>query len=127
VSKAQEVYEKVEALIASGSKKADAFRQAADELGQPFNSIRGAYYTHTRTLGGTPGARPARRREPTPADPIEAATSVLNQALEVIDEQVETAKQRADEAQAAYAELRDGAQERKALIEAKIQALNADA
>ncbi len=47
MTKAQEVYERVEALVASGVKKADAFRQLADELGQPFNSVRGAYYAHT--------------------------------------------------------------------------------
>ena len=65
MTKAQEVYEKVEALVASGMKKADAFRQAADEFDQPFNSIRGAYYTHTRTLGGTP-SRPRGKRETVP-------------------------------------------------------------
>jgi hypothetical protein len=125
VSKAQEVYEKVEALVASGTRKADAFRQVADELGQPFNSIRGAYYTHTRTLGGTPGG--SRKREQTPANPIEAATSVLQRALEAIDEHVATAKTRADEAQATYKELRDSAETRKATIQAKIEALNAEA
>ena len=44
MTKAQEVYERVEALVASGVSKADAFRQVADEYGQPFNSMRGAYY-----------------------------------------------------------------------------------
>ena len=122
MTKAQQVYEKVEALVASGTKKADAFRQTADELGQPFNSIRGAYYTHTRTLGGTP-ARP-RKREATPTDPIEQATSVLNRALEVIDENVAAAKTRAEDAEAEYKELRDSAATRKATIKAKIEALN---
>jgi hypothetical protein len=125
VTKAQQVYEKVEALVASGTRKADAFRQVADELGQPFNSIRGAYYTHTRSLGGTPGR--SRKREQAPVDPIEAATSVLNRALEVIDEQVEAAKTRAEEAEAEYKELRESAEERKAVIKAKIEALNTEA
>ena len=49
MTKAQEVYDRVEALVASGVRKADAFRQVAEELGQPFNSMRGAYYAHTRT------------------------------------------------------------------------------
>jgi acyl-CoA reductase-like NAD-dependent aldehyde dehydrogenase len=124
VTKAQQVYEKVEALVASGTRKADAFRQVADELGQPFDSIRGAYYTHTRSLGGTPGR--SRKREQTPADPIEAATSVLTRALEVIADQVEAAKTRADEAQAEYEQLRDSAGQRKATIQAKIDALNAE-
>ena len=123
MTKAQEVYEKVEALVASGMKKADAFRHAADEFGQPFNSIRGAYYTHTRTIGGTP-ARPRSKRETVPTDPIEQATSVLTRALEVIDENVEAAKQHAEDAAAEYKELRDSAATRKATIKAKIEALN---
>jgi len=123
MTKAQEVYEKVEALVAaSGMKKADAFRQVADELGMPFNSARGAFYSHTRTLGGTPGAKPKRT---TPTDPIEQATSVLTRALEVIDENVEAAKTRAEEAAAEYKELRDSAATRKAAIKTKIEALNA--
>jgi hypothetical protein len=125
MTKAQQVYDKVEALVASGTRKADAFRQVADEIGQPFNSIRGAYYTHTRSLGGTPGR--SRKREPIPVDPIEHATSVLTRALDVIDEQVEAAKAQAEEAEAAYKTLRDSATERKATIKAKIEALNTDA
>ena len=121
-SKAQEVFERVEALTASGVKKADAFRQLADELGQPINSIRGAYYTHTRTIGGTPGAASKRH---TPVDPIEQAADVLRQALEVIDVEISQAKERADEAAAHYKELRDTAATRKAEIEKKIEALTA--
>lgn len=121
MTKAQEVYERVEALVATGVRKADAFRQVADELEQPFNSMRGAYYAHTRTLGGTPGA--SRKRAPTVTDPIEQATNVLNTALEAIDGEVEAAKTRADEAAAEYKELRDGAATRKATIKAKIEAL----
>lgn len=124
MTKAQEVFEKVEALVASGTKKADAFRQVADELGQPFNSIRGAYYTHTRSIGGTPGAKPKRNM---PVDPIEHAASVLSEALEGIDDEVEAAKQRAEAATAEYKELRDSAAMRKATIKAKIEVLTAEA
>ena len=122
MTKAQEVYDRVEALVASGVKKADAFRQVADEFEQPFNSMRGAYYAHTGTLGGTPART---RKIPAAVDPIEEATSVLTTALEVIDEQVEAAKTRAEEAAGLYKELRDSASERKAQIKAKIEALNA--
>ena len=122
MTKAQEVYERVEALVASGVRKADAFRSLADELGQPFNSLRGAYYAHTGTLGGTP----ARTRKTAQAvDPIEEATLVLTTALEVIDDQIEAAKTRAEEATGLYKELRDSASERKATIKTKIEALNA--
>ncbi len=122
MTKAQQIYEQVEAIVATGGKKADAFRQVADEIGQPFNSVRGAYYSHTRSLSGS-ADRP-RRREQAPADPIEAAIGVLTRALGAIDEEVEAAKSRAEEAEAAYRQLRAGADERKALIKAKIEALN---
>jgi hypothetical protein len=117
------VYERVEALVASGVRKADAFRQVADELGQPFNSMRGAYYAHTRTLGGTP-PRP-RRGEVTTGDPIEQALTVLTKAVESIETEVADAKTRVDEAKAEYEHLRDTAAERKATIQAKIEALKA--
>jgi hypothetical protein len=123
MTKAQQVYERVEALVASGVRKADAFRQVADELGQPFNSMRGAYYAHTRTLGeSTPRSR---KRATTAVDPIEQATSVLTGAVESIDAEVAGAKARIDEATTEYQHLRDTAKERKAAIQAKIDALKA--
>jgi len=123
MTKAQEVYDRVEALVASGVRKADAFRQVADELGQPFNSMRGAYYAHTRTLGGSP-SRP-RKQAATNGDPIEQATSVLTRAVESIDAEVAAAKTRIDEAKTEYEHLRDTAAERKAAIKAKIDVLKA--
>ena len=123
MTKAQEVYERVEALVASGMKKADAFRKVADEYGREFNSIRGAYYAHTRSLG-TSSSSP-RKREKAPVDPIESAISVLEKALEQIDNEVGIAKSRADDAKTEYEQLRDSAGERKAAIQAKIDALKA--
>jgi hypothetical protein len=122
VTKAEQVYQRVEELVASGNKKADAFRQVAEELDQPFNSMRGAYYAHTRTLGGTP-ARP--RTGETNGDPIEQALGLLSRAVESIDTEVADAKERADDAKAEYEQLRDTAKERKAAIQAKIDALKA--
>jgi len=123
MTKAQQVYDKVEALVASGVRKADAFRQVADEFGQPFNSMRGAYYAHTRTLGQS--SPQSRKRETTTGDPIEQATSVLTRAVESIDAEVVLAKTRVDEAKTEYEHLRDTAAERKANIQAKIDALKA--
>ncbi|RDI73520.1 hypothetical protein Gocc_2661 [Gaiella occulta] len=123
MTKAQEVYDRVEALVASGVRKADAFRQVADEFGQPFNSMRGAYYAHTRTSGqSTPRSR---KREAANGDPIEQATSVLTRAVESIDAEVAAAKTRVDEAKTEYEHLRDTAAERKANIQVKIDALKA--
>lgn len=122
MTKAQEVYERVEALAASGTKKADAFRQLAEEYGQEFNSIRGAYYAHTRSLGNS-----STRKRTTKAavDPIESATIVLQKAIEAIDNEVGIAKSRAHDAQKDYERVRDTAGERKAAIQAKIDALKA--
>jgi len=122
MTKAQQVYDKVEALVASGVRKADAFQQVADEFGQPFNSMRGAYYAHTRTLGGS--TKRSRKSETT-VDPIEQATTVLTKAVEAIDAEVGAAKARTDEAKTEYEHLRDTAGERKASIKAKIDALKA--
>ncbi len=124
MTKAQQVYEKVEALIASGVKKAEAFKQVADEVGQPVNSVRGAYYQHTRRENGG-GSSPPRKRETTTADALQSAKAVLTRAIEAIDREVELAKQRGDEAQAEYAALRGNAEGRKAEIQKKIAALEA--
>lgn len=122
MTKAQEVHERVEALVASGVKKADAFKQLATEYGQEVNSIRGAYYAHTRSVGN-----PSTRKRNTKAavDPIESATIVLEKAIEAIDNEVGVAKSRAHDAQTEYERVRDGAGERKAAIKAKIDALKA--
>jgi len=122
MTKAQEVYDRVEALVASGVRKADAFRQIADEFEQPFNSMRGAYYAHTRTLGGSP-KRSSKRS--TPVDPIESATIVLEKAVEAIDAEISAAKANADQAKTEYEHQRDTAGERKAALQAKIEALKA--
>jgi chromosome segregation ATPase len=125
MTKAQEVYERTEALVASGgATKAEAFRQLAEEYGVEFNSIRGAYYAHTRSLGG--GSTKRSGKSPAaPIDPIESATIVLEKAIETIDAEISAAKVRADEAKAEYDHLRETAGERKASIQAKIGALKA--
>ncbi|UUY01812.1 hypothetical protein LRS13_13870 [Svornostia abyssi] len=125
MTKAQEVFEKVEALIASGSSKADAFKKLAEEYGQPVNSIRGAYYTHSRQ-GDEPGStkpRRTRRRETTAEDALNDAREALDRAMESIDREVEAARLRAEEAQAEYEALRDSAEAKKEAIAAKRDAL----
>lgn len=119
MTKAQEVYERVEALVASGTRKADAFRQLAEEYGQPQNSIRGAYYAHTRPKD------PSSKGSRTSRDPIESAVIVLEKAIAGIDGDVQVAKNRVDDAATAYKQLRDTAEERKTAMQAKIDALKA--
>jgi hypothetical protein len=131
MTKAQEIYEKVEAMTASGEvKKADAFKTLAEEYGQPIDSLRGAYYQHKRVLdnGGTApasggGSRRTRRRETTSETAVESAISTLRRAIDSIDAEIEVAKERATEAQAEYEAMQASADERKAAIEEKIKLL----
>ena len=122
MTKAQQVYDRVEALTASGLSKADAFRQLEGELGQPVKSLQGAYYQHTKKLGG--GTRKARRRETTPADALESAKALLEEAIDSIDAEIEAAKERADEAKAEYEAMKASATERKQAIAEKVKALS---
>jgi hypothetical protein len=130
MTKAQEIYEKIEAMIASGEvKKADAFKTLAQEYGQPVDSLRGAYYQHKRVLdsGGTPstgsGARRTRRRETTSETAVESAVATLRRAIENIDAEIAVAEERAKEAQAEYEAMQASADERKAAITEKITLL----
>jgi hypothetical protein len=132
MTKAQEVYEKVEAMVASGEvKKADAFKTLAEEYDQPVDSLRGAYYQHKRVLenGGTSpttsggGTRRTRRRETTSETAVESAITTLRRAIDSIDAEIEVAAERAREAQAEYESMQASADERKAAIEEKIALL----
>jgi hypothetical protein len=132
MTKAQEVYEKIEAMIASGEvKKADAFKTLAEQYSQPVDSVRGAYYQHKRVLdnGGTPpsggGTRRTRRRETTSETAVESAVATLRRAIDSIDAEIEVAKERAKEAQAEYEAMQASADERKAAITEKITLLEA--
>jgi len=123
VTKAQQVYERVEALVAGGSTKADAYAKVAEELGLKPNSVRGAYYQHTKKLDG--GTTRRRKRETTPMDAVESAKALLQQSIDSIDEEIEAAKERVEEAKAEYETLRESAEERKTAIASKIDALEA--
>ncbi len=125
MTKAQDAYERVEALVGEGSTKADAYVKVAEELGLKPNSVRGAYYQHTRKLrGGSPAPR-SRKRETTTEDAVASAIATLEQAVESIDAEIEAAKDRAEEAQREYDALQESASERKEAIQAKIEALSA--
>jgi hypothetical protein len=125
VTKAQEIYDRVEAMIASGAEKAEAFRQIAEEAGRPFDSVRGSYYSHKKKLEGGESAKPARtrRRETTPDDALADARAALERAIGSIDREVEAAKARADEAKAEYDALKSSASDRKKAITERLEAL----
>jgi hypothetical protein len=122
MTKAEEVFTKVEQLVADGKTKAEAFKQLAEEYGQPVNSIRGSYYQHTRGGNGESRGRP-RRRETTPDDALADARKALERAIENIDREVDEAKRRADEAKGEYEALKGSAKQRKDAIAARLEAL----
>ena len=124
MTKAEEVFKRVEQLIAEGTSKADAFKQLATEYGQPVNSVRGSYYQNTRTknLGESPTSRP-RRRETTAEDALADARAALERAITAVDREVVAAKERTDEAKAEYDALKASAEERKQSIQQRLEML----
>ena len=130
-TKAQQTYERINALVTGGMKKADAFKQLAEEYGQPVDSVRGAYYGHKRVIetGGQPGAgrssvRRSRKRETTTEDAIASAVATLEAAVDSIEGELETARERAEEATAEYEAMRSASSGRIEEIRAKIAVLD---
>lgn len=122
MTKAQQVYEQIEGLVASGMTKADAFKKLSEDTGQKLGTLRGAYYQFSKKENG--GTTP-RKRKTTPEDAVQSAIAALKAAIDNIDRELATAKTRADEAKAEYEALKAGAGEKKTAIEAKIAALEA--
>ncbi len=125
VTKAQEIYDRVEAMIAAGTEKADAFKQIAEEAGRPYDSVRGSYYSHKKKIEGGDGTKPSRtrRRETTPDDALADARAALERAISSIDREVEAAENRATEAAAEAKALKASAAERKKTITERLEAL----
>jgi hypothetical protein len=122
MTKAQEVYGKVNTLIDGGTSRPDAFKAVASEYGQPVNSIRGSYYSYSRGATGSGSSRP-RRRETTPEDALADARASLERSIDAIDREVEVASERAAEAAAEAKDLKASAAERKAAISERLEAL----
>jgi hypothetical protein len=121
MSKAQDIYDRVEAVAREqGVSKKEAHEIVAKEFGMKPSSIRGAVY-QARKANGQTGRR--RVRETTTEGAVASAVATLEDARDAIDEEVEAAKERADEATREHKALKDSAAERKAEIETKIKAL----
>lgn len=120
--KAQDIYERVEALAAEGLSKREAQERVATEFGMKPSSIRGAVY-QARKANGTTGRR--RVRETTTEGAVASAVETLEEAREAIDEEVTAAKERAEEATREFKALKESAENRKAEITRKIEALSA--
>jgi hypothetical protein len=122
MTKAQQVYERVEAMVAEGTNRADAFKQLAQELKIQPNSVRGSYYSGRPEVAGAP--KRSRRRETTPEAAVADAVRVLEAAKAAIDTEVEAAKARAGEAAAEHKAMAEAAPKRKEEIQARIDALS---
>jgi hypothetical protein len=122
-TKAQDIYDRVEAMVASGIEKADAFKQLAEEAGRPYDSVRGSYYSHKKRIEGGESKPRTRRRETTPDDALADARAALERAIASIDREVEVAKSRADEAKAEHEALKASSTDRKKAITERLEAL----
>lgn len=125
MTKAQQTYERVEALKAEGVSQADALKTLAEEYGQSPDSVRGAYYTGRRQVTGEVSSQGRKRvpKETTAELAIESAVNALRSAIDSIEVEVAAAKNRAEQATLLYEGLKASAGERIAAIEAKITAL----
>ncbi len=123
VTKAQEIYDRVNELVAAGIEKSDAFKQLAEEAGRPYDSIRGSYYSHKKKLEGGEVKSRTRRRETTPDDALADARAALERAIGAIDKEVEAAEARATEASAEAKALKASAADRKQMITERLDAL----
>ncbi len=128
-TKAQQTFERVNALVEGGMQKADAFKQLAEEYRQPVDSVRGAYYGAKRAAGGqsaSPRRRPV-KRETTTEDAIASAVATLKAAVDSIESELEAARERAEEATAEYAAMQAASSGRIEQIRAKIAVLDPEA
>lgn len=121
----QQYYEEVEALKASGVSNAEAIRQVAEKHGKKENAVRGGIHQYkSRHLDGN-GTSSTRRRRATASveDHLAQARQSLEQALALIDKEVDDAKAALDAAQERYDAAVASVKDRKADIEKKLKAL----
>jgi hypothetical protein len=129
-TKAQQTYERVEALVAEGTDKPEALKQVAKETSRSVDTVSNSYYAGRRQVNGTGttarGSHSRARRETTTEDAVRDAISTLEKAIEKIQKEVQIANDRADEAQLEYDAVREAAGPRILEIKAKIAALEGD-
>ena len=120
----QTYYEEVEALKGGGTSNADAIRAVAKKHGKNENAIRGGIHQYkTKQSGGTSSPARARRQSAASStDLVASARQALEDALGLVDKEVDEAKAALDAAQARYDQAVAEAKERKTDIERKLKA-----
>lgn len=118
-------YEEVEALKAGGTSNADAIREVAKKHNKKENAVRGSLHQYkTKHIDGdTSPTRRGRRAAPTVDDYLATARRSLEDALALVDREVDDAKTALDTAQARYDDVVASVTDKKADIEKKLAAL----
>ena len=124
----QTYYEEVETLNAGGMKNADAVREVAKKYDKNENAVRGGIHQYKKSHldGGastTITRRSRRARAVTVDDYLANARKALEDALALIDQEVNEAKAALDAAQARYEHAVASVKGKKADIEKKLAAL----
>jgi predicted nucleic acid-binding Zn-ribbon protein len=119
-------YEEVEALKEGGMSNAEAIREVAKKHGKNENAVRGGIHQYrTKHLGGGAGTttRRGRRSAPSVEDLMAQARKSLEDALALVDREVDDAKAALEAAQARYDQAVAEVKDKKAEIEKKLKAL----
>jgi transposase-like protein len=118
-------YEEVEALKANDVDNADAIRQVAQKYDKQENAVRGGIHQYKRGHLGNGSSTTTRRRRGAPSvdDLLGNARKSLEEALTLVDREVEEAKSALDAAQKRYDDIAASVKDRKADIEQKLKAL----
>lgn len=126
-SLAQTYYEEVEALKADGTSNADAIREVAKRHNKNANAVRGGLhqYKNRGANGSAPSRRGRRSTTQSVDDYLATARQSLEEALALVDREVDEAKELRDAAQERYDKVVAAVGDRKADIEKKLKALSA--
>lgn len=125
---AQVYVEEVDALVADGTKNADAVRQVAEKYHKTENSVRGGIFQYKKAHSNGNSPSPTTRRSRPAAqlsvdDYLANARAALEAARDLIDREVDEATAARDAAQARLDEVMASIKDRKADIEKKLKAL----
>jgi hypothetical protein len=124
----QAYHDEVEALKAGGMSNADAIRATAAKHGKTENAVRGGIHQYKSRHGGSSSAasgRGGRRTRTVSVDSAVAqARKALEQALELIDREVDRAARELKAAQDRFESATTSVRERKTEIERKLKALS---
>lgn len=119
----QTYHEEVESLKGQGLSNADAIRQVAAKYDKKENAVRGGINQYRNRNQNSGAPRRGRRPAPSVDGLMEDARKSLEDALNLVDREVDEAKAALDAAQQRYGDVVAGVKDKKADIEKKLKAL----